>query len=234
MTVRNVLRELCGMCRDAPNADGLRAYERLLSDIDPDCLQKAVHRHLFESKGRWFPAVGELRQLAIECEHGTVPTWEIAWDHILKAVRYWDLYDQERAFKAREMLGPTLMCFVRFLGGFDRLKDATDTGISVMRGQFRDAWKNRKEEIERDRLLPQYLRPQKAIPAEMAPTAIPEKPQPQPQPQRRIEQRPTERIEQVAPALGVFREPIERPQLSGDEQLKRLAEMQAKREDAGE
>lgn len=163
--ILDVLERLAKVCVNAPEKAGLIVYCEELHDVDPSLLAEGAKRYLNDADELFFPSIGKLRRFAAEAEHGILPDWEQIWDRVVEATKVWDQHDAERAIKARKMLGDQVMPFVKLLGGFIALQHANETTMSVLRGQFRESWKNRKTAIETNRRLPESVRPQQRLPA---------------------------------------------------------------------
>lgn len=138
-------------------------YAKLLADIPAEALQAAIARYLTESETRWFPAVGTLRRLAAESQHGILPEWGMAWDRIMEATKTWCQFDRNKSESARAMVAD-LMQWVRFLGGFYTLANCSSDELTVLQSNFRAEWTKQKQTTETHRKLPEVLRPQTRLP----------------------------------------------------------------------
>lgn len=132
----------------------IETWRRLLTDIPDEALRRAMTRACCECKA--FPTVALIRELAAEEQHGITGTNADVWPHVIKAVRHFGLYGKERA---KEAIPPLVW---RALGGdvgWEWLCDMEPRERTTAASQFRDRYRELKAAEDRDRRLPQSLRP---------------------------------------------------------------------------
>ncbi len=136
----------------------------MLVDLPPVDIETAVKRYLREADELWFPSPGKLRKLAMEAAEGELPEWQHAWHRVMDACRMWDQHDAKKAITARQHIGETLYEFVRMLGGFVALTSVDSDTLSVLQSNFRNAFTAERKRADRNRALPDSLRP---VPAKL-------------------------------------------------------------------
>ncbi len=155
-------------CQPPKDSAALRSYAEVLlfddPELSPDLIRKAAMRYLRQSEENWFPPAGLLLKIAKELADGELPEWQQTWHRVMDACRMWDQYDTKKAIAARQHIGETLYEFVRMLGGFIALTSVDSDTLSVLQSNFRNAFTAERKRAERNRALPDSLRP---VPAKL-------------------------------------------------------------------
>lgn len=81
-----------------------------------------------------------------------LPGWEVAWSRIVGGLSVWCPYNKGAALEAVDLVGPTLMQFVKLLGGFPALSQASGENFAFLRGEFRKAYENQAKAITSQRI----------------------------------------------------------------------------------
>ena len=166
MTIREALRPLQVCCQNPKPPEALVIYAELLADIPPEQIHKAALRYLSENREPWFPSPGQLRALATEAAGGETPEWQNAWSRIMEAAGMWSHSDAEMAKKARAHVGEALYALMKSIiapqAPFYDLMMADSAQLAVWESNFRNAYTNQRIRFDRNRALPEHLRPASA------------------------------------------------------------------------
>lgn len=177
------------------DAKGIEVWRRILADIDDASLSRAFHRAACECKGWPTPAL--IREYAAAVECGEVATLQDVWPSVLKAVRHFGIYGKAEAKKA--IPADVWKCLGGNVG-WEWLCEMEPDQRAAYAAQFRDRYREHKAREERDRRLPESLRPR------IDNTPVRGLPEPKPEPLA-LPAPPQPSADQVAAAkLRVFRD----------------------------
>ncbi|MEG6521115.1 replicative helicase loader/inhibitor [Desulfotomaculum sp. 1211_IL3151] len=125
-------------------------WEKLLSDIPYHVAEKALVKVLATAK--FFPAVAEIREAAIQLTQPVVPTALEAWGEVTRAMRLYGYYRPEEALAS---LSPITAEVVRRFGWRDMCACEEP---EVLRGQFRMAYEQYAGRQREMAVLPSGIR----------------------------------------------------------------------------
>ena len=123
-------------------------YSRVLSDVPDELLQTAALDCI--SKGKWFPAVAELRDAALSIKRigsGNPSAFE-GWEEVIRLIR-----EKGHGFLP-EFSHPWIASAVRQIGGWDRI--CMSENLVADRARFFEAFQDaERRNLEAERTLPQ-------------------------------------------------------------------------------
>lgn len=94
-----------------PNSQAMELWFRQLQDIPYPVAEAVLEKWVATNK--WSPSIAEIRELAIEIQHGKLPDWGEAWEETCKAIRRFGFY---RPQEGLESLSPLTRETVNRLG----------------------------------------------------------------------------------------------------------------------
>lgn len=127
----------------------------VLGHLDPSDFRYAVKRYLAEQTSG-FPTPAHLLRFASDRFHGETLDHGQAFAAVMKAVREFGSYQVAEGMAS---LAPEIQAAVRASGGFPWFCEMDAESRSTMAAQFRMAYQHAAERHERDRRLPEELRP---------------------------------------------------------------------------
>ena len=126
-----------------------------LQHLDAADFGYAVQRYVAEGKSA-FPMPAQLLEYAAQRQHGETLDHGAAFANVMKAVRECGSYQPD---KGMATLDAATQAAVRACGGFLWFCEMEADTRSTMAAQFRMAYQQAQEKHERDRRLPEHLRP---------------------------------------------------------------------------
>lgn len=126
-----------------------------LQHLDAADFGYAVQRYVAEGKSA-FPMPAQLLEYAAHRQHGETLDHGAAFANVMKAVRECGSYQPDKGMVS---LDTATQAAVRACGGFLWFCEMEANNRSTMAAQFRMAYQQAQEKHERDRRLPEHLRP---------------------------------------------------------------------------
>lgn len=159
-----IMAEIVAYCVDEMDEALAAIYYANLKDLTPGAFSAAKDHWIATSQKRFIPSIGELRELALDYQHGRRMHWQEAWNRILEATEVFSQQHKPFAERARAMVGPELMPYVDLCGGFLNIQSADARTLSVYQSHFRDAYNRTEQEKVEQLKLPEGMRiPHKVI-----------------------------------------------------------------------
>lgn len=159
-----IMAEIVAYCVDDMDEALAAIYYAKLKDLTPGAFCAAKDHWLATSTKRFIPTIGELREIALDYQHGRRMHWQEAWNRILEATDVFSQQDKSRAERARLMVGTELMRYVDLCGGFLNIQNADARTLAVYQSNFRDAYNRTEQEKVEQLKLPEGMRvPHKVI-----------------------------------------------------------------------
>lgn len=131
-------------------ADAITLYHRLLADIDTRLLETAVEHYISSADSKYFPAISDLRRLALHLVTFNQAGAEDAWLEVKKAIKHTGYYgvpvfEDKRISHAVEVMGWRNLCMseneVADRAHFFRIFESVekrDTEVNIMTPSTRD------------------------------------------------------------------------------------------------
>lgn len=185
----------------------MEIWRRNLADLPDDALRSAFGRACSECKA--FPSVALIREYAAAAQHGDVETHADVCRRVSDARRKFGpclpcvpKCSDCRADKARKHIGELGWKAVQAMGGWSSACDVHTDDLGTWRAQLREAYRVIGEREQRDRRLPEHLRPR------IDDTPVRGLPEPKPEPLALPAPAPptAEQVNAAAMKLRVFRD----------------------------
>ncbi len=81
-----------------PDADSVKIWYQLLSDIDYEAANVAIQKHIMVSK--FPPTIAEIREQTVSVTVGDKPIWSDGWEEVLRAIRKFGMYREGEALES--------------------------------------------------------------------------------------------------------------------------------------
>ena len=133
-----------------PTPEAVKAWHRMLEDIDINVLNAALQKWVATEK--WPPTVAEMRTACIEATEGKLPGWGEAWMEVSEAVRR---YGWCRPNEALDSLSPATRRAAQWIGWQQICESENPEAI---RAQFRQVYEISQTRDAEARQLPPTLR----------------------------------------------------------------------------
>ena len=78
-----------------PDADSVKIWYQLLSDIDYEAANVAIQKHILVN--RFPPTIADIREQAVSVIAGDKPIWSDGWEEVLRAIRKYGMYREAEA-----------------------------------------------------------------------------------------------------------------------------------------
>lgn len=137
------------------SANQLEVWYATLQHLDAADFAYAVQRYVAEGKSA-FPMPSQLLEYAAQRQHGESLDHGAAFANVMKAVRECGSYQPGKGMASLDTM---TQAAVRACGGFLWFCEMEADNRATMAAQFRMAYQQFQEKHERDRRLPEHLRP---------------------------------------------------------------------------
>ena len=81
-----------------PDADSVKIWYQLLSDIDYEAANVAIQKHILVN--RFPPTIADIREQAVSVITGDKPIWSDGWEEVLRAIRKYGMYRETEALES--------------------------------------------------------------------------------------------------------------------------------------
>ncbi len=136
------------------------AWYLILGDLSKEVLHASIERYLRENETTFFPAPATILRLSQELTEGRLPTADEAFTEFLAAKRRFDPFYQ--AIELMASLSPLTRQAVQACGGTVAAAELQAEDRQIYAGQFRKAFEAISARADRQRRLPESLRPRLA------------------------------------------------------------------------
>jgi hypothetical protein len=148
------MAQLTAAVGKAFSADEIAAWYGLLNDIDDAALEAGFGRACRECEG--FPSVALIRRFACDLQHGEQSSIPDVWPKVLEAIRYFGFYGKAGA---RNAIPANVWKALGGDVGWEHLCEMEADQRTAFAAQFRERYREIREREQRDRRLPEHLRP---------------------------------------------------------------------------
>lgn len=135
--------------RFLPDADSIRIWYTLLSDLEYPVLNAAIQKYMVTNK--FPPTIADLREMATTICTGEIQEWGEGWEKVLKAIRFYGFYRETEALETMDEL--TRTCVKRL--GWRNLCMSENNNMD--RANFRMIYEQLSERTKKENVLPLSL-----------------------------------------------------------------------------
>lgn len=132
-----------------PNQQAMELWYRELQDI-PYAVAEAGLRQWVATQ-KWPPTIADIREMATDVKHGSIPDWGDGWEDVLKAIRLFGMYREADAMASFDEI--TRQCVERL--GFRNI--CLSDNIAADRANFRMMYETMAERKKKDKQIPMNL-----------------------------------------------------------------------------
>lgn len=129
-----------------PNQQAIELWYRQLKDIPYNIAEASLNKWVATNK--WSPSIAEIREVASEVEHGSIPDWGDGWEQVLKAIRQYGMYREAEAMASFDDI--TKQCVERL--GFRNI--CLSENVAADRANFRMMYESAVSRKKHDMQLP--------------------------------------------------------------------------------
>lgn len=112
-----------------PNKQAVELWHRELQDIPYTVAEAGLRRWV--STNKWSPSIADIRSMATEVQHGSMPDWGEGWEQVLTAIRKYGMYNVPDAMESFDPI--TKKCVERL--GFKNI--CMSENVATDRANFR-------------------------------------------------------------------------------------------------
>lgn len=127
----------------------IRMWYKMLNDLDYHIAENAVMEHI--STHTFPPSIAEIRKLCVDRTTRPVLSFSEAWGKVTNAISKYGFYQPREAFAELDEL---TLSVVKELGWSNI---CNSTNQDSLRANFRIAYESKAKQIEKDRLLPDFV-----------------------------------------------------------------------------
>lgn len=129
-----------------PNSQAIELWYAQLEDIPARVAEAALHKWVAVNK--WSPSIADIRETVTEIIQGATPDWGEAWRQTMKAIRYYGIYDEEKAIASLDDVTATTVQRI----GWQTL--CMSENIDVERANFRMIYETEAARKKREKQIP--------------------------------------------------------------------------------
>ena len=129
-----------------PNQQEMELWYRELQDIPYAVAEAGLRKWVTTNK--WSPSIAEIREMATDVQHGSIPEWGEGWEQVLKAIRMYGTYRIAEAMDSFDDI--TRQCVERL--GFRNI--CLSENIAADRANFRMMYETLSERKKKDMQMP--------------------------------------------------------------------------------
>ena len=129
-----------------PDAEAVKIWYQLLSDIEYEAANVAIQKHIMVSK--FPPSIAEIREQTVSVTVGDKPIWSDGWEEVLRAIRKFGMY---REAEALESMTETTRQAVKRLG-FKEI--CMSENLMADRANFRQIFEQLAEREQANKQIP--------------------------------------------------------------------------------
>ena len=133
-----------------PNQQAMELWFQELQDIPYDVAQLGLRQWVATNK--WSPSISEIREMASDVQHGSIPDWGEGWEQVTRAIRKYGMYQMSEAMNSFDPI--TRQCVERL--GFMNL--CVSENVTADRANFRVIFEQLQERKRKESQMPAPLK----------------------------------------------------------------------------